>query len=228
MGTSTGDDVAALQRDYWERDQSKRRSHSHPAVRALFEPRVDYLAGLVPDASRASILDVGCGNAFMTQPLEERFGDAVGLDLSGAMLRASPGRLRVQASAWELPFADGSFDVVTCSHLLHHLHSADRVHAVRDMARVARDAVVLYEPNRNNLLMFGFGALKKEERMSLRFSPRYMRDLIGATGFAEQHVRVEGTLVPNKAPAAWAKVSRVLDNTPVRRLGFYVRAVARR
>jgi SAM-dependent methyltransferase len=228
MDVSNASEVAAVQAEYWERDQSKRRGHDHPAVRALFEPRVDYLAGLVSDASQASILDVGCGNAFMTYPLETRFRDTVGLDLSGAMLRASSGRLRVQASAWILPFADRSFDVVTCSHLLHHLHAGDRLRAVRDMARVAKIAVVLYEPNRNNLLMAGFAALKKEERMSLRFSSGYMRELIAATGYADQQVRVEGTVVPNKAPAAWANVSRVLDRTPVRRLGFYIRAVARR
>lgn len=219
---------AARQKAYWDADQSGRRSPEHAAVRALFEPRADYLASLVPDASKASIVDVGCGNGYLTWWLERRFGRAVGVDYSQSMLDANPCKEKVCASATELPFEDGAFDIAAESHLLHHLVEEDRRKAVQELARVAKVAVVLYEPNRNNPLMFAFGALKPEERMSLRFSRGYVRRLLDETGFDRRAARVEGLIVPNKAPAVWSKVAGVLEKTPVRLLGFYTRAVATR
>lgn len=216
------------QKEYWSKDQSQRRSPDHPAVRALFEPRAEFLATLVDDARQASVLDVGCGNGYYTVPLEKVFGRAAGLDFSDAMLKVNPARERHLGSATELPFVDGEFDIVTCSHLLHHLELADRRKAVREMARVSRRAVVLYEPNRNNPLMFAFGASKREEWMSLEFSPGHMRGLISEARLPYQHVRVEGVIVPNKAPAGYAKLARSLEESPLRRIGFYIRAVANR
>ena len=75
-------ELSELQRQYWSRDQSERRPPSHPVVRALYEPRAEYLASLVTDAAGASVLDVGCGNGFMTIPLEQCFGRVVGADYS--------------------------------------------------------------------------------------------------------------------------------------------------
>lgn len=216
----------ARQDAYWNQDQSGRRSPDHPNVRALFEPRAVYMASLVDDAAQASVLDVGCGNGFLTVPLERRFGRAVGLDYSAAMLEANPAREKVQGSAMELPFEDDAFDIVVESHLLHHLEPDDREQAVREMQRVARRAVLLYEPNRNNPLMFAFGALKREERMSLAFSPGYLAKLISGIDWPERAVRCEGCNLPNKAPRFWARIGRKLDETPLRVFGFYVRAVA--
>ena len=214
------------QRAYWSRDQRDRRSPDHPSVRSLFEPRADFIASLVREPSGASVVDVGCGNGFLTCYLERRFGRAVGVDYSEAMLSANPCREKVCASATRLPFADGEFDLAVESHLLHHLEVVDRERAVRELLRVSRRGVVLYEPNRNNPLMFVFGLLTPEERMSLAFSPAYMRSLVERAGAAGIDVRVEGLIVPNKAPAAWAPIALRLEQTPLRRLGFYTRTVA--
>ncbi len=47
------------------------------------------------------------------------------------------------ADARRLPFADGSFDVATCSLVLHHLESDDAVLMLREMRRVARRGVIV-------------------------------------------------------------------------------------
>jgi SAM-dependent methyltransferase len=47
----------------------------------------------------------------------------------------------VLAPAEHLPFADASFDVVACRLAAHHFH--DVLAAVKEMARVARDRVVV-------------------------------------------------------------------------------------
>lgn len=80
-------------------------------------------------------LDVGCGTGVLLQRLLERVPElhACGIDASADMLaearltlRAWPGvellqvRLNTGAPA-ELPFAPGTFDVITCTNVLHYL-----------------------------------------------------------------------------------------------------------
>jgi hypothetical protein len=125
-----------------------------------------------------------------------------------------------------MPFREDSFDIVVASHLLHHLVEPERARAMEQLSRVACRALVLYEPNRNNPLMFAFGLLKKEERMSLAFSKRYVRSLLLESNMPLLSVRVEGLIVPNRAPKAWIPISKYLSRTPLRGLGFYVRGVA--
>jgi len=82
------------------------------------------------DHSEQRILDIGCGTGQFAASLLERFPDSQvwGLDLSTCMLRKAcnrstllDGRLNlVQADSQRLPFADNSFDAVTCSHSFHH------------------------------------------------------------------------------------------------------------
>lgn len=217
----------AVQDEFWTRDKAGRRGPNHPVVRALFEPRAQWLASLVENPSESRVLDVGCGNGFLTVPLARYFGEAVGVDSSEAMLAIHPGEHTVCASADALPFEDNSFDLVVASHLLHHLDAPCRERAVNEMGRVARRAVVCYEPNRNNPLMALFGLVRREERMSLRFSRRYLRSLLAKLPAESLHSFVEGTLVPNKAPQWWIPISRGLDRTPLKRLGFYVGCFAR-
>jgi hypothetical protein len=109
--------------------------------------------------------------------------------------------------------------------LLHHLSRADRLITIREMNRVSRKAVVLYEPNRNNPMMFAFGLIKREERMSLEFSRTYVYNLIQEAGLARCTARIEGTVLPNKMPAFLAPLGSAVGRTPLRVLGFYIRAL---
>jgi SAM-dependent methyltransferase len=53
------------------------------------------------------------------------------------------------ADARQLPFADDSFDVVTCSLVLHHLNPDEAVSMLREMSRVARRGIVVNDLVRN-------------------------------------------------------------------------------
>jgi ubiquinone/menaquinone biosynthesis C-methylase UbiE len=92
-------------------------------------------------------LDVGCGPGSITRGLAERLspGEVVGLDLAASALAeaqrdASERGLRnlryVQGSVYELPFADGSFDVVYAHQVLQHLREPGA--ALLEMLRVLR------------------------------------------------------------------------------------------
>lgn len=88
------------------------------------------LVGALPARGLGRLLDLGTGSGRLLELLAPRAEAATGIDLSRDMLAAARARLgaaglgRValrQADATRLPFADGSFDTVTLSMLLHHV-----------------------------------------------------------------------------------------------------------
>lgn len=98
------------------------------------------------------ILDICCGTGSVILAFGERFPEAtvIGYDFSRGMLRKAReknGSIRVnfvEGDAALLPFADDSFDVVTCSHALYELKGESRETALREMRRVVRsNGVVL-------------------------------------------------------------------------------------
>ena len=102
----------------------------------------------------------------------------------------------------------------------------DTLDAVRAFARIARRWIVLYEPNRNNPAMFLFGVLKSAERMSLRFSRRYMVNLSRSAGLEVKRHRVECTVLPNRTPPSLLWLAKFFDRRPLSRLGFYTMVAA--
>ncbi len=94
----------------------------------------------------ARILELACGTGVVTQVLVERLsgdGRIVATDLNQAMLdlarKKFPGKRPIEwqlADATELPFEDGSFDVVVCQ--FGWMFFPDRALAAREAARVLR------------------------------------------------------------------------------------------
>lgn len=100
-------------------------------------------------SARESILDVGAGTGALTAVLrEEAPGRTVALDADLELLSgvAPP---RVGGDATRLPFADDSFDLVVCQALL--VNVTDPAAAVRELARVAADAVAVIEPDNGDV-----------------------------------------------------------------------------
>jgi SAM-dependent methyltransferase len=89
----------------------------------------------LPEGAR--ILDAGCGSGRVLDELA-RFGDAVGVDLSQSAVSAawSRGHSVAKARVEELPFADATFDLVTCLDVIEH--TADDLAALRELVRVTR------------------------------------------------------------------------------------------
>jgi SAM-dependent methyltransferase len=80
-------------------------------------------------------LDVAAGPGFLSAALMPEVARAVAFDSAEALLAHAPeGVERVSGDANSLPFDDGSFDIVTCVHSLHHLPDASA--ALVEMARV--------------------------------------------------------------------------------------------
>jgi SAM-dependent methyltransferase len=91
------------------------------------------------------VLDVGCGAGHTALALAHGAAEVIALDLTEEMLATAAGlaRDRGLSNVWfrrgraeALPFADGSFDVVTSRLCAHHY--ADAAAATREAARVLR------------------------------------------------------------------------------------------
>jgi SAM-dependent methyltransferase len=177
-------------------------------VLAYALPKLDRVESVLPLANR-SVLDVGCGPGLFTHHLAARAQRVVGTDLSPLMLARAQGFETVQANAEDLPFPDASFDIVFEANLLHHVPHPAAV--IREMARVAKEAVVIIEPNRNNPVMFAFSLLVAAERGGLRFTRRFLMDLINGAGLTVRHFWTTGMISQNNTPRFLVPLLRVFD-----------------
>ncbi len=97
-------------------------------------------------SGRERILDVGCGTGSLATVLrEESDAEVVGLDADRSLLAAIDDVGRVQGDALRLPFADRTFDLVTCQALLVNL--PDPLAGVRELGRVSAELVAAVEPD---------------------------------------------------------------------------------
>jgi ubiquinone/menaquinone biosynthesis C-methylase UbiE len=130
------------------------------ALLAALEPHLRAAATDRP----MTLLDLGTGSADL--PLDilrhaRRLGrelwitavdrDAEIARIAARAVRGEPEIRVVRADATRLPFAPGSFDLVTASMFLHHFHDAELVELLAACRRVARRAVVVNDLRRHRL-----------------------------------------------------------------------------
>jgi SAM-dependent methyltransferase len=112
--------------------------------------------------SPARVLDVGTGAGDLPYALltGRRRGrvQVVASDLRREVLAHARRRLRnlrdadlLEADARRLPLSDGAVDVAHASLVLHHFEPTDAMTALREMRRVAREAVVVNDLRRGPL-----------------------------------------------------------------------------
>jgi 2-polyprenyl-6-hydroxyphenyl methylase/3-demethylubiquinone-9 3-methyltransferase len=97
-------------------------------------------ARLIPPAERpgAVLVDLGCGGGLLAPHVADKGYHHIGVDLivSGLEQSAAHGVAPVLADVRQLPFADGSADVVSAGELLEHV--PDRPRVVAEACRILR------------------------------------------------------------------------------------------
>lgn len=143
----------SFQRDAWTYDARRWREvyeATHDSLvasrRSDTSPRqVDWIVGRVRETAPRTVLDVGSGAGYVASALAGAITPDSRLYLAdpyqapgqGAVPRA---RL-VSALAWQLPFQDGSIDVLVSTHTLEHLPRLSS--AFQEFRRVARRILVV-------------------------------------------------------------------------------------
>jgi SAM-dependent methyltransferase len=202
------------------------------------EKRTRFVVDRCPPPAR--LLDVGCGTGVLAARLAARGYEATGLDPSEGMLHMlrerAPEVTAVQASATEMPFGDGEFDLTVSVATMHHIADPDSVRrALAEMVRVVRPGgtVIVWDHNPRNpywpYLMKRVPQDRGDERLV------GVDELVsGLRGAGAECVSVEQLgMVPDFVPArllaAAAAAERAAERTPgIRRLCAHNVVVAQR
>jgi ubiquinone/menaquinone biosynthesis C-methylase UbiE len=117
------------------------------------EARIKRLVAAAKLEGNERVLDIACGPGFIAEAFARSSKEAIGIDLTVAMLAIAEERTKQRGvgnvsfrigDVQQLTFGDGEFDVVVCRLALHHMVNPERV--VREMTRVCRaEGTVLVE-----------------------------------------------------------------------------------
>ena len=112
------------------------------------------------------MLDVGCGTGTLLLLAKRRSQPLLAIGLDGDMKVLGIARLKahrhveeialVQAFCFDIPFADGAFDRVLSSLMLHHLTRSEKIRTLQEIFRVLRPGGELHVADwgqPHNLLM---------------------------------------------------------------------------
>lgn len=99
-----------------------------------------------------SVLEVGCGMGTLALKLAQAGYQVTGLDVSDVALQYAKQRAQEaglpmmwqEGFAENIPFADKTFDYLTCCHTLEHVKDLPR--AAAELKRVARKKIVVFVP----------------------------------------------------------------------------------
>lgn len=123
---------------------------TNPISRALLRGFFADLSRLLGNRRFRSVLEIGCGEGLVLHQLRDRLATAcciaLDVDLEGvaAARSNSPFASYLSASAYDLPFRDGTFDLVLCCEVLEHLEFPAR--GLAEIARVASQTCILSVP----------------------------------------------------------------------------------
>jgi ubiquinone/menaquinone biosynthesis C-methylase UbiE len=170
------------------------------------------------DRNELTLLDVGAGSGdvSLTAARQIRPPAQIRVTLMDRMPAHLPrnGTGTVAGDALALPFLDSSFDLVTCSLLIHHLEREQIVHFVNQALRVARVAVLLNDLRREPLhlaLMYAgypiFSRLTLHDGIaSVRraYTPQELKSILGNTDGAA--VEMENRYLYRMGIIVWKRV----------------------
>jgi SAM-dependent methyltransferase len=161
-----------LNHESWQLAHDAATAYERDFVPAIFAQWPPVLAELAAIGPGDRVLDVGCGTGILARGAAGRVGPTghvTGLDLNEGMLAVAR-QLRPeidwqQGDAVDLPFADGTFDVVASQFAL--MFFPDRVAALREMWRVlgprGRLAVAVCAPLAHSEGYAAFAAILRRE-----------------------------------------------------------------
>lgn len=224
------------QSQIWRLEGSSAEAYERYLVPMMFAPWAEQLVESAAVRMGERVLDVACGTGIVARYAATRVGPkgtVVGLDLNEGMLKAAreaAARMGTgvewrAASASEMPFGDGEFDVVFCQQALQYFQ--DRPGAISEMRRVlsreGRLAISVWRPIEHNpgyhvlaraLEQYGSEAAARSVRASFPSGGvEDLRTLMQNAGFGRVHITIGiGTM---RYPSAHEFLRREAASSPL-------------
>jgi len=194
--TETDISLTSFQHKFWQKEATSRQ-FNHPVVEFFAKQRIEFISKYIPINKINDILDVGSGRGYSGVYLSKS-NSVIATDFSFTQIKKNPIENRIVCTTEKLPYGNESFSLVNEWELLHHL--PDPKEAVKEMSRVTKDYLVLFEPNRQNPGQFCFSMLKKEERNVLQHHKKMMYELVRDIDFDILVCETVGWVFPNRMP----------------------------
>jgi len=166
--------------------------------RGNLRANLDFLARTSLLRPGQRILEIGCGIGTVVAELTKQGYDATGTDISQVAIeygRAKYGNIRLEVQpAEELPYADGTFDVVLSFDLFEHIARIDR--HVSEVQRVLKPAgyYLFQTPNRlANVVAetLAYKSLKWRRVHPSLHSPGQLRRRLANHGFEVRFIKMD-------------------------------------
>lgn len=120
----------------------------HPRVHDATDNSLACVTRIAADVTGQSICDVGCGTGHLLRHIKaagkgkiKRF---VGVDIIDPSAGKAQDFEFVASPVEVLPFADGAFDTVICTHVIEHI--LDYRKAIAELRRIARHRLIIVVP----------------------------------------------------------------------------------
>jgi ubiquinone/menaquinone biosynthesis C-methylase UbiE len=198
--------TVSIQHNFWQR-KTTARDINHPVVSFFVNQRMQFISKFIQLNKMDTVLDVGSGRGHISKFLSEN-SSITATDFSSTQLKMNPIENKAVSTSELLPFEDQSFSLVNEWELLHHIPEPKKT--VEEMARVAKDYLILFEPNRQNPGQFFFSLKKKEERNVLKHHKKMMYKLVQDIDFEIIECKTVGVVFPNRMPLFLLPIAKKL------------------
>jgi 2-polyprenyl-3-methyl-5-hydroxy-6-metoxy-1,4-benzoquinol methylase len=137
-----------------------KHTSKNPIQKLLINNFFSSLISLIKSLKTISILDAGCGEGFtMDKLIKSGIGSRIeGIEYSKESIlfgkKLFPQLNIKQASIYDLPYKDNSFDLVVCTEVLEHLEEPEK--AVKEMLRVSGKYLIISVPNEPFFMLSNF------------------------------------------------------------------------
>ena len=137
-----------------------KHTSKNPLQKFLIENFYRTLIAMARPLSPKTVLDAGCGEGFS---LNKLMLNKIGIKIEGveqskeaiALGKKLFSKANIkQGSVYELPYKDGSFDLVVCTEVLEHLEDPQK--ALSEIIRVSKKNIILSVPNEPYFMLSNF------------------------------------------------------------------------
>ncbi len=133
-----------------------------PKQQKIFDLTMSILEGFIGNHSELTkALDAGCGAGSFTLELSQRFPQLkqiVGTDFLRETITDPIKKIKhnkkisfIQSDLLNIPFDDKTFDVTICLDVLHHIYRDDFQNAIKELARVTDQYLLIEIRNKKNI-----------------------------------------------------------------------------